>query len=110
MSIGMVNVEIKVGCFVKGVLPIRIENGQGFMDQFRAEVLEIRKAPQGSSNAGITFYKVDLAPAGKKAVWVPEYRVFSFTFGGIEIQFSKFDHQRIDAENNQILKKAGFRI
>ncbi len=104
MSIGMVTVEIQVGSFVKGILPIRKENGKLFTDQFRAEVLEIKKIVAAGRLQGHRAYKVDLSTVNNTQPWVVDYRIFSFTFGGIELNHSKWDMASVDAENQRILK------
>jgi len=104
MSIGMVTIEIQVGSFVKGILPIRMENGRMFADQFRAEVLEIKKITTPGRLQGHRAYRVDLSTVNNTQPWVIDYRIFSFTFGGIELNHSKWDMNAVDAENQKILK------
>lgn len=105
MSTGMVNIEINVGSIVKGVLPVRIENGSAFVDQFNAEVIEIKKITSVGKFYGRHAYKVDLKNINGTTPWVIDYRIFSFTFGGLELMHSKWDMKMVDAENRNILKR-----
>ena len=106
MSTGMVNIEINVGSMVKGALPIRIENGSAFVDQFNAEVIEIKKIIATAIKFnGRHAYKIDLRSINGTTPWVIDYRIFSFTFGGLELIHSKWDMKMIDAENRNILKR-----
>jgi hypothetical protein len=104
MSIGMVTIEIRVGTFVKGVLPIRMENGQAYVDQFKGEVLEIKKITAPGRLQGLFAYKIDLVAVGRGTPWVIEYRIYSFDFGGIEVTSSKWNMQAVENENRKLLR------
>ena len=102
MSIGMVPIEIKIGSMVEGVLPVYIKGGQAFIDGFRSEVIDIKII---NFPYPIHIYRVDLTDHNRGKVWVPEYRIRAFMFGGIEIDHSKFDPHIIEDEDKKILKK-----
>jgi len=103
MSIGMVPIEIKIGSMVEGVLPVYIKGGQAFIDGFRSEVIDIRTIKPGANP--VIYYRVDLTDHNRGKVWVAEYRIRAFMFGGIEMDHSKFDPQIIEDEDRKILKK-----
>jgi hypothetical protein len=92
-----VKVEIDVGAICIGVLPVRLEMSLGvaYADMFRAECIEIRDV-NGERECRMDFLN--------KKIWVSDYRITDFTFGGVMVGNPKFDPIRIDNEDEVWLK------
>lgn len=94
-----VKVEIAVGEICIGVLPVRLEMNLGiaYADMFRAECVKIKDVNGGERNCLMDF-------GSGKNIWVSDYRITDFTFGGVMVGNPKFDPIRIDKEDEAWLK------
>ena len=95
-----VKVEIAVGEICIGILPVRLEMNLciAYADMFRAECVKIHDV--NSERECL----LDFGSVIGKNVWVSDYRITDFTFGGVMVGNPKFDPIRIDKEDEAWLK------
>ncbi len=110
-----VPVEILPGSICIGILPVRLEKKAkvknlpsntptlpggniAFADMFRSECVATKDV-NNEKKCQMDFTSIN---AGK--VWVDEFRITDFTFGGVMIANPKFDPFRIDQEDQAWLK------
>jgi len=96
-----VPVEIQSGSWCIGILPVVIrEKGLAQVEFFKAECVNTRTNSNHEREVELDF--TDIL---KKTVWVAEFRICDFTFGGVLMSNGKFDPIRIDAEDAKWLKQ-----
>ncbi len=89
-----VTVEVQPGEWCIGLLPVVVrEKKNAQVDFFKAECVEVRL------NGTDRECKMDFSDILSKYIWVPEYRICDFTFGGVMMSNAKFDPIRIDKED-----------
>lgn len=98
-----VKVEIMVGAICVGILPVEFDNSKqlALANLFKAECTGIKDISNNEREI-----QVDLigTPLNDK-IWVSEFRISDFTFGGVMVNNFKFDPLRVDAEDEAWLKK-----
>jgi hypothetical protein len=88
-----VQVEVQPGEWCIGLLPVSIKEQVAQVEFFKAECLAVRM------NGTERECEMDFTDLLQKTVWVPEYRICDFTFGGVMMTNPKFDPIRIDQED-----------